>query len=283
MAAPLTTLRVQQVGLQATVQDLGRPGLAHLGVPTAGAVDRGGIQTANRLVGNDDAAAVLELVLRGGTFTVSGETRIAVVGAQWSVDGHPAHPDSPHVVSAGATIEVAPAGGVYTYVAVAGGIDVPQVLGSRSTDTLSAIGQEALKPGDILAIGDGTVDQTATRLPPTRADGPLHVVLGPRDDWFTDDALTALLEAEWTVTPTSDRVGLRLSGRALQRRKSEQLPSEGMVTGAIQVPPDGQPILFLANHPTTGGYPVIAVVASTDVDRAAQSRPGAKLRFQRMA
>ena len=278
----MPALLVQRLGLRATVQDLGRPGFAHLGVPSAGAVDPAGLRTANRLVGNDDNAACLEVVVRGATLTTSGPTRIAVFGATWSIDGVGCDPTSAYDVDDGATIEIDAATGAYSYLAVAGGIDVAPALGSRSTDTLAGIGPDILKAGDVLPIGGSTgTEREQPAL--TRSDGPLRVFLGPRDDWFTKGAIADLLAVEWTVTPTSDRTGLRLSGPALARRTDAELPSEGMVSGAIQVPPDGQPILFLANHPTSGGYPVIAVVAAADVGRAAQHRPGSRLRFHRMA
>jgi biotin-dependent carboxylase-like uncharacterized protein len=276
----MTALHVRTIGLRATVQDLGRTGLAHLGVPTAGAVDRTSLRDANHLVGNNDDAAGLEIVLRGLTLTCDGAARVAVVGAPWTVDGVTVDVQTSHTVGAGTTLEVGPAAGAYSYLAVAGGIDVAPVLGSRSTDTLAGIGPDVVKVGSVLRVGEAT---GPARPVTSRAKGPLRVVLGPRDDWFTDDAIEQLCRAEWTVSPSSDRIGLRLTGPVLSRRTTEQLPSEGMVSGAIQVPPDGQPILFLANHPTTGGYPVIAVVISEDTDRAAQHRPGARLRFERTA
>jgi biotin-dependent carboxylase-like uncharacterized protein len=276
----MTALHVRKIGVRATVQDLGRPGLAHLGVPTAGAVDRTSLRDANHLVGNDDDAAGLEIVLRGLTLMCDGDARIAVVGAPWTVDGVTVDTQASHLVGAGTTLEVGPAAGAYTYLAVAGGIDVAAVLGSRSTDTLAGIGPDAVQVGSVLPVGEVT---GPSRPLTSRLDGPLRVVLGPRDDWFTDDAIEHLCQAEWTVSPSSDRIGLRLTGPVLSRRTTDELPSEGMVCGAIQVPPDRQPILFLANHPTTGGYPVIAVVISEDTDRAAQHRPGAPLRFERIA
>ena len=269
-------LHVHDIGLRVTVQDLGRPGLAHLGVPTAGAADRASMQQANALVGNPAHAAALEIVLRGMTLHLEGATRIAVVGAPWSVNGTAAASGTAVDVGNDAVVSVGNCDGAYAYLAVAGGVDVASVLGSRSTDTLSQLGPQPAQPGAVLPVGNatGTTDTTGTT-----QSAPLRVVFGPRDDWFTTDAHEALLTAEWTVTPSSDRIGLRLSGPALERQVHDELPSEGLVAGAVQVPPDGQPILFLANHPTTGGYPVIAVVVSADVDRAAQHRPGMTVRF----
>ncbi len=259
----MSHLLVTELRYRATVQDLGRPGYAHLGVPPAGAADRALLRHANRLVGNDDKAAAIELVLGGFTLDCSDDVDVSVVGAAWSRDG--------------ATVTVGATEGVYAYVAVAGGIDVPVVLGSRSTDTLSGLGPAPLRVGDVLQVGNAITGRRETSL--HRSDAPLQVVLGPRDDWFADGAVHQLLTTDWAVTPSSDRVGLRLAGPVLQRRTENELLSEGVIPGAIQVPSDGQPIVFLANAPTTGGYPIIAVVISADVDRAAQMRPGAVIRF----
>jgi biotin-dependent carboxylase-like uncharacterized protein len=280
----MTAVEVQRTGPRTTVQDLGRPGYAHLGVSRAGAADPGSLRRANALVGNSDDAAALESTLGGLAVIAIGTVSLASVGAPITVDG--VEHEAPVTVDDGASVRVAtPSAGVYSYLAVAGGFDLPAVLGSRSTDTLSGLGPTVLAAGDVLPIGGQSGDgqsgdgQRATNELRT-ADGPLHIVLGPRDDWFTDDAVRQLLATEWTVQPDSDRTGLRLAGPPLEQRTNDELPSEGMIAGAIQVPPDGQPIVFLANHPTTGGYPVMAVIRSDDVGRAAQTRPGQRLRFQ---
>jgi biotin-dependent carboxylase-like uncharacterized protein len=272
----MTTLRIEQVHLRATVQDLGRPGLAHLGVPTAGAVDTRSLCHANGLVGNQPDAAAIEVVLRGLTFRCAAPTRVAVVGAAWSVDGVEMPPNSACEVGADGVVTVGACTEAYAYVAVGGGLDVPRTLGSRSTDTLAGLGPAPLRTGDELTAGTETGSPYSTA---TQASGPLRVVPGPRDDWFGDDALATLLGSDWSVTPQSDRTGIRLSGPRLERRRDDELASEGIITGAIQVPPDGQPIVFLANHPTTGGYPVIAVLVAPDVDRAAQHGPGTRMLF----
>jgi allophanate hydrolase subunit 2 len=173
-------------------------------------------------------------------------------------------------------------------VAVRGGIDVPPVLGSRSADLRSGLGPAPLRAGDLLPVGApaGTLpDQAgspagaATAMPVPGEDTRLRVIPGPRDDWFEPGALGVLCGAPYLVTPASDRTGLRLDGAALLRAGDDELPSEGVVTGALQVPPGGQPILLLAEHPVTGGYPVIAVVATADIGLAAQLRPGGRLQF----
>jgi biotin-dependent carboxylase-like uncharacterized protein len=184
----------------------------------------------------------------------------------------------------------APAAGVRSYLAVRGGVGVPPVLGSRSADLRSGLGPAALRPGDVLPVGDERTAATqptatpATMMPVTVmpvAGEPavLHVVPGPRDDWFAPDALRELCAGTYVVTPASDRTGLRLDGPALPFAGRGELLSEGVVTGGLQVPHGGRPILLLADHPVTGGYPVIATVVSNDIGLAAQLRPGGKLRF----
>jgi biotin-dependent carboxylase-like uncharacterized protein len=184
-------------------------------------------------------------------------------------------------VPAGTVVEFGtPSSGVRTYVAGRGGIEVPPVLGSRSTDVLSGLGPAPLSAGDRLPAGHATglitVDVAPGGAP---EDEPvLRLVAGPRDDWF--ETLAPLTSGGYEVTAKSNRVGVRLDGPALRRRRRGELPSEGMVTGALQVPPNGLPIIFLADHPTTGGYPVAAVLAARDVPRAAQLRPGQRVRFR---
>jgi biotin-dependent carboxylase-like uncharacterized protein len=176
-----------------------------------------------------------------------------------------------------------PQRGLRTYLAVRGGVDVPPVLGSRSTDLLSGLGPSPLQPHLRLAVGDQASEPPNVDVAPV-PEIPEHVILtatpGPRDDWFTPSALTALISQPYQVTPQSNRVALRLTGPALERAERRELPSEGMVCGAVQVPPDGQPVLFLADHPVTGGYPVIAVVEARDVCIAAQVRPGQRLHIR---
>jgi len=192
-------------------------------------------------------------------------------------------------VAAGSVLRLgAPATGLRSYVAINGGIGVEPVLGSRSTDCLSGLGPTPLRPGDWLALNEPRSRQKELSSARRRASelagsGPapvdLRVIAGPRDDWFTAGALDALAEGPYVVSPASNRTGLRLTGPELRRSRPDELPSEGVATGSLQVTHDGQPILLLADHPTTGGYPVIAVVVAADIDRAAQLRPGQKIRF----
>jgi biotin-dependent carboxylase-like uncharacterized protein len=279
-------IRVLAPGPLTTVQDLGRPGLAHLGVPTAGAADRRAFGLANRLVGNPAGAAALEITLAGPELAWEAGGWVALTGGRVdaSLDGRPVPMDVAVRVEAGQVLAVGTVtSGLRAYLAVRGGIDVPELLGSRSTDTLAGIGPPPLEEGASLPLGDLTQGDPFLQVAPTPALDPepvLAAVRGPRDDLFTARALRTLVGAAWTVSSDSDRTGIRLDGPALERRRRVELASEGMVEGSLQVPPDGRPILFLANHPTTGGYPVIAVVAGRDLPLAAQARPGTRLRFR---
>ena len=270
-------------GPLSTIQDRGRPGLAHLGIGASGAADRDSHDLANALVGNRDDAATIEMTL--GRLRVRFETAAAIAvtgaGCPLKLDGSLVPAGELVRVLAGQELRVgAPSSGLRSYLAVAGGIDVPTVLGSRSTDTLSGLGPAKLSPGQVLALGPLPPAQRPTRPTPRLDDDrPLTVIPGPRNDWFDPAALETLCRATWTVTPDTNRVGARLTGPALERSINRELPSEAMVAGALQVPPNGQPILFLADHPVTGGYPVIAVVTEADVSRAAQLRPGATVAF----
>jgi biotin-dependent carboxylase-like uncharacterized protein len=279
-------LTVLAPGPLATVQDLGRPGWASIGVTASGAADRSAAALANRLVGNDPAAAVVE-VTAGGLRVRAGRTLlVAVTGAPVPVvvDGRAAPFDAPLTLAPGSLLTLGlPATGLRSYLAVRGGVDVPPVLGSRSTDTLSGLGPHPLRAGDRLPVGalaaeEPFVDVAAVRPPSTRP--VLRVLPGPRRDWLEPAAWAAFVGQPWTVTPDSDRVGLRLAGPRLERARSDELPSEGLVPGAVQVPPSGAPVLFLVDHPVTGGYPVLAVVVTADLPAAAQLRPGDIVRFR---
>jgi biotin-dependent carboxylase-like uncharacterized protein len=279
-------IRVRKPGLLTTVQDLGRPGLAHLGVPTAGAADRRAFGLANRLVGNRPGAAALEITLAGPELELEAGGWIALTGGRVTahLDGRPVPMDMAVRADPGQVLRVGSVtSGLRAYLAVRGGIDVPPVLGSRSTDTLAPVGPPRLEQGARLPVGDlagGDPFRRVAPTPPVDPEPVLRTVRGPRDEVFTHDAVRGLIGAAWTVTSDSDRAGVRLDGPVLERRRRVELASEGMVEGSLQVPPDGHPILFLANHPTTGGYPVIAVVVGADLSLAAQARPGTRMRFR---
>ena len=280
------SIRVLRPGLLTTVQDLGRHGLAHLGVPAAGAVDRRAFTLANRLVGNPPGAAALEITVAGPELELQTGGWMALTGgrAEAELDGRPFPMDVAVRAEAGQVLAVGTVtSGLRAYLAVRGGVGVAPVLGSRSTDTLSGIGPPPLEEGVRLPVGALAEGDPFHQVAPTPQVDPeplLRAVRGPRDDLFTDDALRTLIATAWTVTSDSDRTGIRLDGPVLERRRKAELASEGMVEGSLQVPPDGHPILFLANHPTTGGYPVIGVVAGGDLPLAAQARPGTRLRFR---
>ncbi|MGW2382611.1 5-oxoprolinase subunit C family protein [Streptomyces sp. NPDC001658] len=278
-------LFVVRAGALTTVQDLGRPGHAHLGVPRSGALDGPAAALANRLVGNRPGAAVLETTLNGCAVRPRSTVTVAVAGAPCpvTVDGHAVAWGAPVRVPGGALLEVGAAvSGVRAYVGVCGGVAVEPVLGSRSTDLLSGLGPPPLTDGTVLPLGNPEgphprVDVAPQPAPP--AELVLRVTPGPRDDWFTPQALRTFTARTYRVSSASNRIGLRTEGPALERARPGELPSEGMVLGAVQVPPDGRPVVFLADHPTTGGYPVIAVVRDRDLAAAAQAAPGTPVRF----
>lgn len=279
-------LTVLAPGPLTTVQDRGRGGYAAVGVPRSGAADAAAARLANRLVGNLEAAAVLEATAGGLRVRAECTVLVAVTGAPApvTVAGRAAPFGAPLTLKAGAELALGmPPVGLRTYLAVRGGIGVPPVLGSRSTDTLSGLGPAPLTAGDRLPVGvlrgaEPFVD-VAPVWPPSSAP-VLHVLPGPRRDWLPAAAWAALTSQKWSVTADSNRVGLRLAGPTLAREREDELPSEGLVPGALQVPPDGAPVLFLADHPVTGGYPVLAVVVTADLSAAAQLRPGDTVRFR---
>jgi biotin-dependent carboxylase-like uncharacterized protein len=279
-------LTVLASGPLTTVQDRGRPGWASIGVTRSGAADRQAAALANRLVGNDAAAAVLEVTVGGLQVRAGRALLVAVSGAPApvTVDGRAAPFNAPLTLRSGQVLGLGnPTVGLRSYLAVRGGIGVPPVLGSRSTDTLSGLGPAPLRPGDVLPVGALAADEPVVDVAPVRAPSSrpvLRVLPGPRRDWLAPAAWTALTAEDWTVSPDSDRVGLRLAGPRLDRARTDELPSEGLVPGAVQVPPDGAPVLFLVDHPVTGGYPVLAVVTTDDLPAAAQLRPGDRVRFR---
>lgn len=279
---------VRATGPLATVQDRGRPGYASLGVGPSGAADAESAALANRLVGNAVEAACLEITFGGLELEFREQARVAITGAPCPItrDGRGEAMNAPFTVRAGARLTLAtPTVGLRTYVAIRGGVDAPDTLGSKSTDLLSGLGPATVKTGDVFPIGTAMTGppptvQVAPVAPPSGGDLTVRLTQGPRDDWFTDEAWQALLTGEYVVTAESNRIGVRLEGPELTRSRSAELPSEAVVAGAVQVPISGQPLIFLADHPVTGGYPVIAVVCAADLPTVAQARPGQVLRFR---
>jgi biotin-dependent carboxylase-like uncharacterized protein len=277
-------LEVVAVGALALVEDLGRPGHGASGVGRSGAADRAALRLANRLVANPEGAAGLEVVFGGLAVRATAPVTVALTGAPTpaDVDGTPVGHRALVELRSGQVLRLGvPPTGLRTYLAVRGGVDVPPVLGSRSTDTLSGLGPPKLEEGVVLPVGPEPealplVDVAPVPDPPG-GTVTLRAVLGPRAEFLADPE--ELVRTEWVASSRSDRVGMRLEGGKLRRGNDAELPSEGMVRGAIQVPPGGGPVVFLADHPVTGGYPVLATVCDADVDRAAQIRPGQGVHF----
>lgn len=302
---PRPALVVRALGGPCLVQDAGRPGLATMGVGRGGAADRASYALANRLLGNRPGVAALEMVLGGleveatspcwvvvtgapaeltvtTTVTATGTATGTTTGAT-GVRSRAEPTGAVLALRAGDRLGVGvPPTGLRSYLAVRGGLRVPPVLGSAAGDTLAGIGPAPLAVGDRIEVGDGTEgDIEVDAVAPASFGGTpvLRVVAGPRADRVVDPEL--LVATEWRAASESDRVGLRLEGARLEHRAAAgELPSEGALRGAVQVPPDGQPVVFGPDHPTTGGYPVVGVVVDADVDRLAQLRPGDPVRFR---
>ncbi|MDX2194656.1 MAG: biotin-dependent carboxyltransferase family protein [Gemmatimonadales bacterium] len=280
------TLHVLAPGLLTTVQDLGRPGLGALGVGPGGAADRGALRRANALVGNDDGAAALEITLRGPTLCAGAPLRAALTGAPFeaTLDGAVVPRDAAFAVPAGTTLAIGggPAG-CRAYLAIAGGVDVPMVLGARATHLRGGFGGHAgrmLRAGDVLAIGPAPPPaRVPASLPPAGPTGPVRCVTGEAWDMLPAAARATFTGTQWRVSPRSDRMGVRLEGPSLLDAPLAERRSEGVLAGTVQLPPDGRPIVLLADHPTTGGYPVLAHVIGADLGALAQWRPGDAVGF----
>jgi biotin-dependent carboxylase-like uncharacterized protein len=283
-------LEVVEPGPLTTVQDAGRAGLAHLGVPGSGFLDIPAAQLANRLVGNEERDALLETTMSGPTLRLPTGSQatalVAVTGAAApvSIDGRGVNQNEATVLRPGESLSVGTArAGVRSYIAVRGAFNVSPVLGSRSTDVMSGLGPPPLTRGQRLPIGIAAHAVPAADIVPGLAiadDVEVAMSPGPSDGWFEPAAMGILTSIPWSVHPTSSRIGLRLQGPPLPRRNHSELPPEGMVTGSIQVPPDGQPLILLADRPVTGGYPVVGVVRESDLHFLAQAAPGTTVRFR---
>lgn len=277
---------IERTGPLALVEDLGRPGFAHLGVSPSGAADLAGLRMANRLVGNPEDFAGIEVLLGGLVVIAERPQWVAVTGAPTTIVINGRSDASHHALhlQLGDRLEIAaPQAGLRNYLAVRGGIDVPAVLGSRSTDLLADLGPARLETGDQLPVGRTPFELPAVDVVPSWVPRqPLEVALlaGPRTDTLTDAGLQSLASQRWIVGTEIDRIGVRLDGQPIERRITTELPSEGLIRGAVQVPPSGLPVVFGSNHPVTGGYPVVGVVPDADCDRIAQLRPGDGLRFR---
>ncbi|MGG5172937.1 biotin-dependent carboxyltransferase family protein [Pseudarthrobacter sp. J1738] len=310
------SIYVKNPGPLTLLQDRGRVGVAHLGLSPSGALDRGAWELGNRLVGNAVATGVaggpsvgnpagLEILMGGLELRFISGAVVALTGAEGPVtvsagaaagasqgNGSVLPWAKPTRIPAGAVLKFGPpVRGLRYYLAIRGGLLGSPLFGSLSADTLAREGSPALAEGQILEVGptagtvgggdglESTENYAARRAPEDGQVLKLRVSPGPRVDWFTPGAWDSLTRQIWAVSPDSNRIGVRLLGQGLERAKHTELPSEGAVRGALQVPPSGIPTVFMADHPVTGGYPVIAVVDQHDLDQLAQARPGQPLRF----
>lgn len=282
--------------MPAIFQDLGRFGQTGQGVSASGALDRGAFNAANRIVGNPVNMPCLELTLGGFSFKSTSRAVIGIAGAPCPVTIKTA--DVSFTVQSQGPVSLEPGDvvtfgqpqkGMRCYLSVRGGFDVEPVLGSFATDTLAIVGPESVAAGTILplkgekaGLSSVSINEVPAFEPPATGEVvTLDVVLGPRTDWFTQKGIETLTSQLWQVTPQSNRVGIRLAGEVpVERKDSAELPSEGTATGAIQIPHSGQPVLFLADHPLTGGYPVIGAVAEYHLDLAGQIPVNAKIKFR---
>ncbi|MGH7046295.1 MAG: biotin-dependent carboxyltransferase family protein [Stellaceae bacterium] len=286
-------LKILSAGLHTTVQDLGRTGWQRLGVPVSGALDGIALRLGNALVGNPPGMAGLEFLYSGAELEIVADAvRIALTGSGATLlsraeNGRAVVGWQSVRLERGEQVRIVlGSDAVCAYLAVEGGIAVPPVLGSASTYVRAALGGldgRALRSGDVVPLAIArALPRAELRLPtpPAGAAGaPVRVVLGPQRDWFTDDAVATLLAAEFRVSKNADRMGMRLDGPLLRHRRGWDIVSDAIATGAIQVPGSGQPILLLADHQTTGGYPKIATVISADLPVVGRRRPGDTIRF----
>jgi antagonist of KipI len=295
---PDRSFEVIEPGFLTTVQDTGRPGLQRFGIPVSGAMDALSLRYGNAMLGNEAFAAGLECTALGPSLVFNSGSWVCVTGARTSptVCGAPVPDHTPFYVPQGSTLRVGGmSAGMRAYVLFGGGIDVPQVMGSRSTDLVAHIGGvsgRALRSGDVVSLVGGSTRPPGslpedTVLPPApgfvppyrREVGPLRVILGPQQERFADSAIDTLLSSEYVVSTDSNRMGYRLSGPSLEHSRGADIVSDGIVFGAVQVPGHGQPIVLMADRQTTGGYTKIACVISADFPLLGQLGPGDRVRF----
>jgi antagonist of KipI len=274
----LRRIHVVAPGLLTTVQDLGRFGWAHFGISASGAADALALRAGNLLVGNAENAPALEMTLSGGEFQIEGDAVIALTGSDFGA-GVPLW--TPIEMRSGQTLRCGPSkSGARAYLSVRGGLDVPRVMGSASVHVMTGVGGRALRKGEVLAIGDQQVrrPRPPARTPPRHEASPsLRVTPGPQASWFGNE----LYAGAYSVAEECNRMGIRLKGAALANTGGQML-TEGVPLGAIQAPPDGQPIVLFVEHQTTGGYPKPANVISADFWRLGQLRPRDQVRFERV-
>ncbi|MEE9365776.1 MAG: biotin-dependent carboxyltransferase family protein [Dehalococcoidales bacterium] len=281
---------VIQPGPLTTVQDLGRFGYQQYGVPTSGALDSYAFRIGNLLVGNREGAASLEITLFGCQLRALQDTKVAITGANLAatINGEPAPAWESRLIKSGDVISFSRLdSGCRACLAIAGGIDVPEVMKSASTYIKAVIGGlsgRPLRSGDTLKAHESTASAPVTRLPSEYMPAyesrvTLRVILGPQDDCFTEEGIHTLLSSEYTVSTQADRMGYRLEGPRIEHRGDADIISDGIPLGAVQVPGDGLPIILLADRQTTGGYSKIATAISIDIPKVAQAKPGDKIKF----
>jgi antagonist of KipI len=287
----MSTIQVQAPGLQTTVQDLGRNGFGPAGVSPSGAADRISLRVGNRLVGNDENAAGLEMMLLGGTFSFPNGAILALTGSDFgaTLNDAPLDVGTSVEVRPGQTLRLGPTNsGARCYLCVRGRIEVKPFLGSASTHILSGLGGfegRALRKGDVLSIGSSTGPFRKRMIAPEASEhlshrSVLRVTAGPQVDWFSESSLRSFYAGTYRVGEQSNRMGLRLEGAAIAQRGAGQMITEGVSLGAIQVPAAGSPIILFVEQQTTGGYPKIANVIAADIHRVGQLRPRDEIRFE---
>jgi len=289
------TFEVTRPGLLTTVQDLGRYGYQQYGVPVSGAMDSFALRVGNLLVGNDEGEAGLEITLVGPELKVLEDTVIAVTGGDLdpTLDGKSLPMWEVVLVKKGSKIAFrAPKSGCRAYLTVTGGIDVPKLMGGKSTYIKAQIGGLEGRPlhaGDRLKTAPSRRPQDLAGrkvpkelIPVYTGECALRVVMGPQDDLFTEEGVRTFLASEYVITPQSDRMGYRLTGPKITHKTAADIISDGIPLGAVQVPGDGMPIIMLADRQTTGGYTKIATVITADISKLAQAKPGDKIRFGRV-
>lgn len=281
-------LEVLEPGLLTTIQDLGRVGWRRFGVPASGALDRAALRAANRAVGNAPGAAALEFAFPGPTLRAVGQCEVVVAGADLGArhNGAEMEPGRPVRVRRGDLIEFsAPLSGQWAYLGLSGGLDAPMVMGSRSTNSrggLSGLAGRGIKAGETLGAGEQFRERSEAEEADSgeAASGRVRVILGPQADAFTPASQAAFLSGPYRATVRRDRAGMRAHGPSIVHRESAEILSDGLLPGAVQIPADGQPLVILADGPTTGGYPKVAWVIDADLDRIAQMAPGVSMEFR---
>lgn len=288
------TVQVKSPGLFTTVQDLGRPGFGPMGVSASGAADSIALRIGNRLVGNPESSAALEMTLLGGAFLFTRDTVASIAGSDFgpTLDGQPVALWTAFRIRPGQTLAFGPTrSGARCYLCVHGGFAVPLFLGSASTHILSGLGGfsgRALRKGDTIAIGDSSMDYQQRSVAPAALQKlaprkTLRVTSAPQESWFAESALSRFYQGTYRVSEESNRMGLRLIGPEVQTEKPHQMITEPVALGAIQIPAGGQPIILFVEQQTTGGYPKIANVISADLSSVGQLRPRDEIRLERVS